>query len=141
MTDHIENVKALFELMQKFQLYAKMSKCAFEVPKVEYLGHFIIQEGVYADPKKIIAVKQWPIPTNIKQLGVFLELAGYYRRFIQGYGAICGPLHDLLKKDGYAWNSEATAAFEKLKQTLVSAPVLAMPDFSKPFLVETDASG
>ncbi|XP_060190819.1 uncharacterized mitochondrial protein AtMg00860-like [Lycium barbarum] len=141
MEDHILHVKVVFDLMQRFQLYAKMSKCAFGVPKVEYLGHFISKEGMAIDPRKIAAVEQWPILTNIKQLRGFLGLAGYYRRFIQGYGSICRPLHDLLKKEGYHYIEEATFAFNKLKQALISAPVLAMPNYTQAFLVETDASG
>ncbi|KAF3679661.1 hypothetical protein T459_22535 [Capsicum annuum] len=115
MTDHIVHVKEVFDLMLKFQLYAKMSKCAFGVPKVEYLGHFISAEGVSTDPKKIITVSNWPLSNNIKQLRGFLGLAGYYMSFINGFGSICRPLYDLLKKDNFGWNEECTAAFEKLK--------------------------
>ncbi|XP_019267396.1 PREDICTED: uncharacterized protein LOC109244715 [Nicotiana attenuata] len=141
VTAHVDHVMAVFELMKQHQLYAKMSKCAFGVAKVEYLGHFISAEGVSTDPKKIAAVQEWPIPVNIKQLRGLLGLAGYYRRFIQGFGTICRPLHDLLKKDSFVWTDEATTAFNSLKQALISAPVLAMPDYSKPFTVEIDASG
>ncbi|XP_060170593.1 uncharacterized protein LOC132601530 [Lycium barbarum] len=114
---------------------------SFQMPKVEYLGLFISEEGDSTNPKKIAAVANWPMPSNIKQLRGFLGLVGYYRRFIQGYGSICRPLHDLLKKEGFKWCEEATAAFEKLKLALIYAPVLAIPDYSKPFIVETDASG
>lgn len=89
----------------------------------------------------LIAVSNWPVPNNIKQLRGFLGLAGYYRRFIKGFGSICRPLHDLLKKDNFGWNEECTASFEKLKKSSISAPVLVMPDYSKLFVVETDASG
>lgn len=71
----------------------------------------------------------------------FLGLARYYRRFIQGFGVICRPLHDLLKKEGFNWSDQATTAFHALKQALVSTPVLAMPNYSLLFVVETDASG
>ncbi|XP_049363274.1 uncharacterized mitochondrial protein AtMg00860-like [Solanum verrucosum] len=118
-----------------------MSKCAFGVPKVECLGHFISGRRCLQTPKKIVAVAQWPIPSNIKQLRGFLGLNGYYRMFIQGFGSICKPLLELLKKDGYTWIEHATTTFEELKQALISAPVLAMPDYSKPFVVETNASG
>ncbi|KAF3652749.1 hypothetical protein FXO37_17355 [Capsicum annuum] len=108
---------------------------------VEYLGHFISAKGVATDPKKITAVQHWPIPSNLKQLRGFLGLAGYYRRFIQGFGAICQPVHELIRKEGFIWSDKATAAFEKLEETLTSTSVLALPDYTKTFLVETDAIG
>ncbi|XP_070038889.1 uncharacterized protein [Nicotiana tomentosiformis] len=79
-------------------------------------GYFISAEGVSTDPKKNAAVQQWPVPRNIKQLRGFLGLAGYYMRFIQGFGSICKPLHELLKKDGFLWTEESTTVFLKLKQ-------------------------
>jgi RNase H-like domain found in reverse transcriptase len=121
-------------------LYAKLSKCAFEVREIEYLGHLISAAGVVTDPKKIEAMLDWPRPTNVKVLRGFLGLADYYRKFIRGYGLLSKPLTDLLKKNGFKWNPQATMAFEKLKNALSSAPVLAMPDFSQPFILETDAS-
>nr|XP_016486131.1 PREDICTED: uncharacterized mitochondrial protein AtMg00860-like [Nicotiana tabacum] len=99
-----QHVEAVFELMKRYQLYAKISKCAFE-------------------------------------LRGFLGLDGYYMRFIKGFGSICKPLHELMKKDGFLWTKEFIAAFDRLKQALVFAPLLAMPDYSKSFTVETDASG
>lgn len=100
LSDHVQHVEAVFVLIKQHQLYAKMSKCAFGVERVEYLGHYISAAGVSTDPKKISAVQNWPISINLKQLRGFLGLAGYYMRFIKGFGTICRPLHDLLRRKG-----------------------------------------
>lgn len=80
--DHVQHLSLVMEVMQANTLYAKQSKCALAVPKVEYLGHVISKEGVATDPSKITTMEQWPTPTTLKQLRGFLGLTGYYRRFI-----------------------------------------------------------
>lgn len=140
LSEHWYHLQLVFELMTYHQLYAKASKCVFEIPKIEYLGHFISANGVETDPRKIKAVQNWPIPLTLKALRSFLGLAGYYRKFIRGYAHISRPLTDLLKKGAFKWSPEAEQAFINLKGALVTAPVLAIQDFSKIFEVETDAS-
>lgn len=127
--------------MRQNSLYAKRSKCAFATDKVEYLRHYIEAQGVSTDPNKIKVVAEWPKPENLKQLRGFLGLAGYYRRFVKNFGAIARPLTNLTKKDSFVWSEEAQTAFDCLKQTLCQAPILALPLFDKPFVVETDACG
>ena len=92
------------------------------------------------DRKKIEVVANWPIPQTLKELRGFLGFAGYYRKFIKHFGIISKPLTDLLKKNNYRWNTQAQQAFTVLKQALCEAPVLALPDFSKVFVLEIDAS-
>ncbi|XP_071694960.1 uncharacterized mitochondrial protein AtMg00860-like [Rutidosis leptorrhynchoides] len=127
--------------MRKHTLFAKMSKCLFATSQVEYLGHVISAKGVATDPSKIEAMDNWPEPKILKQLRGFLGLAGYYRRFIQGYASISSPLTQLLKKDSFKWSEDASIAFNKLKQQMIQAPVLALPDLTKEFTIKMDASG
>jgi len=129
--EHKRHLEAVFALMREHKLFAKMSKCAFAVPKVEYLGHFISGEGIATDPAKIRAVQEWPSPANLKQLRGFLGLTGYYRRFVKNYGAIAGPLHALTKTDSFVWSAEAQVAFQTLKDAMCNTPVLALPLFDK----------
>ncbi|KAJ4770480.1 polyprotein [Rhynchospora pubera] len=137
---HQQHLKMTLELFRRNQLYAKLNKCEFGANSLEYLGHVISEEGVSTDPKKVEAMRQWPTPRSVKELRGFLELTGYYRRFVRGYGAIAKPLTDQLKKNAFNWNAAVDKAFEELKLAMINAPVLAMPDFNKSFTIETDAS-
>ncbi|XP_026451768.1 uncharacterized protein LOC113352115 [Papaver somniferum] len=108
-------------------------------PQLEYLGNLISANGVATDPEKISATQIWPLPTNLKQLRGFLGLTRYYRRFINNYGTISKPLTDMLKKDAFHWTPSAHQAFTDLKTTMTQDLVLALPDFSKHFILEIDA--
>lgn len=138
---HLDHLREVFKILDQHQLLLKQSKCSFGQQQLEYLGHIINANGVAPDPKKIEAVQNWPTPTDIKQLRGFLGLSGYYRKFIKNYGVLSRPLTDLLKKDSlFHWTAQHQQCFDTLKQALISTPVLALPDFAKPFMVETDAS-
>ena len=139
MEEHLQHLRLVFQTMREHSLFAKESKCEFATDKVEYLGHYIAANGVSTDPNKIQAAADWPIPQTLKQLRGFLGLAGYYRRFVKNFGTIARPLTLLTKKDAFEWSTEASAAFQVLKSALCHAPVLALPLFDKPFIVETDA--
>nr|GEX43424.1 hypothetical protein [Tanacetum cinerariifolium] len=139
--EHLGHLKKVLQVMKEHPLFAKMSKCHFEVNKVEYLGHFITTEGVIIDPTKIEAMVNWPIPQIVKHLRGFLGLTGYYRRFIRHYAKISKPLTRLIKKNAFEWDETAQIAFTKLKQAMTQAPVLDLPNFQKVFTVETYALG
>ncbi|XP_066323723.1 uncharacterized protein [Miscanthus floridulus] len=108
---------------------------------IAYLGHVISSTGISTDPAKIKAIQDWPVPSNVKQLTGFLGLVGYYRKFVRNFGIIAKPLTELLCKDAvFTWAAIHNDTFQLLKTALVSAPCLALPDFSLPFHIETDAS-
>ncbi|KAA0038739.1 Retrotransposable element Tf2 [Cucumis melo var. makuwa] len=107
----------------------------------EYVQH-LERKGlrIKVDPEKIRSIKEWPIPTNVREVRGFFGHSGYYRRFVQNYSTMAAPPTQLLKTRTYKWNEEANTAFEKLKMAMVTLPVLAMPDFNLPFEIESDAS-
>lgn len=141
LEDHLKHLQQVFELLSRDAWKVKMNKCSFAQNQVSYLGHIVSVAGVATDPAKIQAIADWPKPANVKELRSFLGLAGYYRKFIRHFGIICHPLHGLLKKGVvYVWTDDHSTAFHTLKAALASAPVLALPDFSSQFTIETDAS-
>jgi hypothetical protein len=128
-------LKAVLEIQQLHQLYAKISKCQFGCIEVDYLWHLISKEGVKADPTKIKAMLKWPIPKTIKALRGFLGLTGYYWKFVKGYGGIATPLTTLLRKDAFRWSEMAEEAFNLLKKTMSTPPIIGLLDFSKHFVI------
>jgi hypothetical protein len=137
--DHLRHLRVVLSELVRHRLFVKRSKCSFGTPSVAYLGHVISATGVAMDPSKVQAIHDWPVPRSARAVRGFLGLASYYRKFVHNYGAIAAPLTALLK-EGFAWNAEAAAAFSALKGVVTSAPVLTLPDFTKPFVVECDAS-
>ncbi|GJS21280.1 putative reverse transcriptase domain-containing protein [Tanacetum coccineum] len=139
--EHEEHLKIILELLKKEELYAKFSKCEFWIPKVQFLGHVIDSKGIHVDPAKIESVKDWTSPKTPTEIRQFLGLAGYYRRFIEGFSKIAKPMTKLTqKKVKFEWGDKQEAAFQLLKQKLCSAPILALPEGSEDFIVYCDAS-
>jgi hypothetical protein len=140
-TDHLTHVDRVIHLLSQHQLFLKQSKYAFGASEVEYLGHLVGKDGVRVDPKKIEAMQDWPHPKTLKILCGFLGLTGYYRKFVKNYGKIATPLTSLLKKNSFTWTPAATQAFQTLKMAMCTTLVLTLPDFTKTFVLECDASG
>lgn len=139
--EHEEHLRLILELLRQEKLYAKFSKCEFWISTVQFLGHVIDSQGVHVDPAKIEAIKDWAAPTTPTEVRQFLGLAGYYRRFIEGFLKIAKPLTKLIQKNvKYEWGDKEEEAFQLLKEILCSAPILAFPEGSEDFVVYCDAS-
>lgn len=141
MSEHLVLLRQVLQRLQEHDLRVKLSKCAFAQQEISYLGHKISKDGVATLDEHIKAVQTWEQPTTVKQLRGFLGLAGYYRKFVRNFGILARPLNDLLRKNTlFVWTPTTEAAFQALKHALIEAPVLALPDFSKQFVIETDAN-
>ncbi|GJV88541.1 putative reverse transcriptase domain-containing protein [Tanacetum coccineum] len=139
--EHEGHLKLILKLLKEEELYAKFSKCEFWLSKVQFLGHVIDSEGIHVDPAKIESIKDWASPKTPTEIRQFLGLAGYYRRFIEGFSKIARPMTKLTQKSvKFDWGEKAEAAFQLLKQKLCSALILALPKGSENFMVYCDAS-
>nr|GFB73887.1 putative reverse transcriptase domain-containing protein [Tanacetum cinerariifolium] len=139
--EHEEHLKAILELLKKEELYAKFSKCEIWIPKVQFLSHMIDSQGIHVDPAKIESVKDWASPKSPTEIRQFLGLAGYYRRFIEGFSKIAKPMTKLTqKKVKFEWGDKQEAVFQLLKQKLCSASILALPEGIKDLIVYYDTS-
>jgi hypothetical protein len=134
------HLSKVFHLLLDHQWKVKLSKCSFAKRQISYLGYIISEEGIATCPRKIKAVVDWPTPASVKDFRSFLGLAGYYRRFIKHFGILAKPLNDLLKRNNvFVWADDQEMAFQTLKLAMMEAHVLALPNFNKPFYIETDA--
>jgi transposase InsO family protein len=139
--EHLEHVRAVLGTLRQHNLYAKVSKCEFARSKVEFLGHVVSAKGLETAEDKVAKIKNWPTPKNVSEVRSFLGLTSYYRRFVRNYAKIAAPLQELTRKDiPFVWTEKRQAAFEQLKEKMCTAPVLRIPDVTKPFRVVTDAS-
>ena len=145
LEEHNVNISRVLEHMRSAGLLLQPKKCHFAREEVGYVGHVVSAEGVRMDPRKLEAVQQYPstaVPADVKTLRSFLGLASNYRRFVPNFAMVARPLHALTKKDmPFLWTPQCQHSFGALKELLTSAPVLSFPQFDKPFILETDASG
>jgi RNase H-like domain found in reverse transcriptase/Reverse transcriptase (RNA-dependent DNA polymerase) len=140
--DHVTHLSLIFQTLRKAQLKLNKDKCHFFLPSIKFLGHEISRQGIQPDEDKLIKVKEFPRPINLRTLRRFLGLASYYRKFIKDFSKRAKPLNQLLQKDEpFDWKAEQQQAFEWLKHQLITAPILRYPNFKKTFYLHTDASG
>src|SRR5271155_2956486 len=139
--EHLEHLKEILERFRQANLKLNMEKCHFCQKELIFLRHTISAEGILPDLTKVDKVKNFAVPINLTELRGFIGLASYYRRFIQDFSTIVEPMNRLLRKDTpYIWNENCQKAFNTLKEKLTTAPILIYPDFTKPFLLYTNAS-
>lgn len=139
--EHERHLRMVLGTLRENKFYAKLKKCEFWLPEVAFLGHVINQQGISVDPSKVLSVVGWERPTNVKDVRSFLGMAGYYRRFVKDFSIIAKPMTMLTHKDvKFQWTDQCECSFQQLKQRLVTAPVLTLPQPGKRFTVYSDAS-
>ncbi|WMV50937.1 hypothetical protein MTR67_044322 [Solanum verrucosum] len=139
--EHASHLRVVLQTLKDCQLFAKFNKCEFWLQSVAFLGQIVSSEGIRVDSQKIEAVKQWPRPTSATNIKSFLGVAGYYRRFVEGFSSIASPLTRLTqKKVKFQWSYDCEKSFTELKTRLTTAPVLTLPEGSDGYVIYCDAS-
>lgn len=137
----LQNLEQVLTKLQLAGLKLKAAKCTLFKKEVLFLGYKVSGDGVQTDPAKVAVVEQWPIPIEVSEVRSFVGLCSYYRRFIAGFSSLAKPLFRLTEKGReFKWTSDCQSAFDNLKKCLTTAPILAHPNFSVPFILDTDAS-
>lgn len=138
---HREHLRLVLQQLREKQIFVKLKKCEFWLEQIIFLGHIVSNDGISVDPSKIDAIKQWSIPKTVSEVNSLLGLAGYYRRFIANFSRIALPLTMLTRKEvKFVWSNDCQQAFQVLKDKLISAPVLSLPEGTEDFIVYSDAS-
>lgn len=141
LQEHVSKLRAIFERFRKTNLKVQLDKSEFLRKEVMYLGHTITKDGLKPNNDKIDAILKYPLPKTVTEIKSFLGLIGYYRKFIKDFSKITAPLTACLKKGKNIVLDEAyKKSFETCKELLTNAPLLQFPDFTKPFILTTDAS-
>ena len=141
LENHRIHIRKVLTILREHKIYARFQKCIFAAPEIPVLGCIVGKHGVRPDPEKIRVIKEWPPPNNVKELRKFLGLATYLHKYAKNYAETTLPLSRLLKKDvEWIWTAECQQSFESVKQSLISAPILAIADQDKPYTVVCDAS-
>lgn len=139
--NHLQNLDQVFQRLREANLKLNPKKCNLFRRKVNFLGHVVSAEGVSVDPEKVATIKEWPRPKDKHEVRSFLGLCTYYRRYVPGFSSIAKPITKLTEdRRSFNWDSDCQQAFEELKRTLSSAPILSYPRPEGKFILDTDAS-
>ncbi|GJS43451.1 putative reverse transcriptase domain-containing protein [Tanacetum coccineum] len=139
--EHKDHLRIMLEILRQKKLYAKFSKCEFWLKQVAFLGQIVSADSITMDPAKVEAITKWPRLVTVTEFRSFLGLAGYYRRFVEGFSLLALPLTKLMRKgEKFVWNEEREKSFKELKRSLVSSPVLTLPSGTGGYQIYSDAS-
>jgi transposase InsO family protein len=143
--DHLSHVERVMTVLRREELKCSGPKCSFGQSEIQFVGHVVSYNSVRPMADKLKCIEEWPRPSNVHDVWSFLGFCGYYRRYVKNFARLASPLHDLpagavKKRAPVTWLPVHETAFLQLKEAMTTAPVLVMPDLTKPFVVETDAS-
>ncbi|XP_073670965.1 uncharacterized protein [Paramisgurnus dabryanus] len=140
-SQHLQDLQSVLQRLENAGLTINLKKCKFCLSEITFLGHVVSAKGITADLSKVEAIRNFPVPRNLKEVQRFLGLAGWYHRFVQDFSKIAEPLNTLKKKGQmFNWSPQCQQAFDQLKANLITPPVLGHPDLQVPFIIYTDAS-
>jgi len=140
--EHENHLRIMMQTLKNHELYAKFSKCEFWLTQIAFLGHIISVECIAVDPVKIKAIQDWQAPKTVGEIQSFLVLAGYYKRFVEGFSKISALLTRLMQKEvKFEWDEKCEQRFQELKARLTTTPILAMLTESGKYVVYSNAYG